>query len=174
LNELVFYSIIALAEGCAAALKHLGNKLFSIKAEDWKDNWNAEKREKFFSSVIAIVMGDNSPLRSLALFGFHTVIYDISFTDLDEVSEAMAKITDGFRFFLSGYETVNSYENPKAAEGEDSVEVESQKELYTQACFMNRQLQMVYTRATALLVNNRADPPHVEFEKFKILKLGIA
>lgn len=119
-------------------------------------------------------MGDNSPLRSLALFGFHTVIYDISFTDLDEVSEAMAKITDGFRFFLSGYETVNSYENPKAAEGEDSVEVESQKELYTQACFMNRQLQMVYTRATALLVNNRADPPHVEFEKFKILKLGIA
>ena len=110
MNELVFYSIISLAKGCPTALKHFGSMLFAIKAEDWKDNWNTEKRSKFFAAINSILLGPNSPLRSLSLFGFHTVIYDISFTDLDEVSEAMANVTDGFRFFPVSYTHLRAHE----------------------------------------------------------------
>ena len=99
------------------------------------------------------------------MFGYHTVLYDISFTDLDEVSEAMQQVVDGLRFFLSGLQTLVLH---------DPETIDEQTEMTQKLEFINRQLQLVHTRGAAMLIEEGKDVPHIQFEKFNILKTGIA
>jgi hypothetical protein len=88
LNELLFYSIIALAKGVREALKSGSQELTKINKAKWS-GYLAEERVRLFSNLTNLLVGGDSLLRTLTMFGYHTVLYDISFTDLDEVSEAM-------------------------------------------------------------------------------------
>jgi hypothetical protein len=99
------------------------------------------------------------------MFGYHTVLYDISFTDLDEVSEIMAEVTDGLRFFMAGLHSLTLHD--KEIDDEQTALVEKLE-------FVNRQLQLVHSRSSAMLIDEGKDVPQIQFEKFNTLRTGIA
>ena len=70
-------------------------------ADQW-GSWSDEEKQRLFTSLTSLLVNSDSVLRTLMMYGYHTVLYDISFTDLDEVSEAMQSVVDGLRFFIAG------------------------------------------------------------------------
>ena len=57
---------------------------------------------------------------------------------------------------------------------QSEVQLDECTELLEKLGFINRSLQLVHTRAAAMLIDEGKDVPEVQFEKFNILKTGIA
>ena len=86
--------------------QHLSRALLGLDLDAAK--WTQPELEQLFKHLQTLLTGEKSLIKQMTYFAYHTQLYDIPYTDLDEVTEVMRNLIEGLRNYVAAGETLNS------------------------------------------------------------------
>mgnify|MGYP000890466810 CR=1 FL=1 len=90
--------------------QHLSSALLGLDLDAAK--WTQPELEQLFKDLQTLMFGKVSVIKQMTYFAYHTQLYDIPYTDLDEVTAVMQNLIEGLRYYVAAGETLNSlYKN---------------------------------------------------------------